>query len=138
MIGWPNDPYIPELAETFAAPCFETVEEFGFHFFCWDAYGYPASEEYTPIVDVITSKLLSLRTIKVTMPFHLSWCSQFTNLIHLEYIEWGIFGGDHEDPANEEDVVEAFNSAFAHEVDMPILNFVLPQYPDNYVARGEI
>ena len=76
MMGWPNSPDIPELADTFAAPCFETVEDFGFHFYCWDAFGYPASEEYTPIVDVITSKLLSLRTIKATMPFHLTWCSQ--------------------------------------------------------------
>lgn len=127
-----------ELADTFAAPCFETIEEFGFHFHCWDAYGYPASEEYTSIVDVITSKMSLLRTIMMTMPFHLAWCSQFANLIHLEYIEWGIFAGDHEDPAKEEDVIETFNSAFADKVDMPILKFVPPHYPNYYDTRGEV
>ena len=45
---------------------------------------------------------------------------------------------DYEDPANEKEVVKAFNVAFANEVDMPILSFVPPQYPNNYVTRGEI
>lgn len=85
IIVFPDFETLPKMLSTFSAKCLQYLEKLTVKM---DTEEYEPSPD--PIVNAITSQLLSLKEIELVMPLEIHWCEKFARLTNLKFLRYVI------------------------------------------------
>lgn len=121
QLDWKNSSVeITTMTDLLLSPCFKTLESLTLHLYYWDAFPhYYPFEDFTPVIDAITTNLSPLQYLGLTLPCDPTWCPKFTNLTDLDTIEWIVEQSRLHRPCTAQEILEGFRLAYPEFTEMP-------------------